>query len=183
MNGAGCSELLEVCTASTTMPDRLDREPFHSTRVADDTFCLRLGHGFGVVFLDGGDSQVSGRYRIGGAKQGDGPTTGGRPQQTSVLRSKLGGNAPITCHCSVSKKLHTQGACDRHLLRVQGVRLQIVCHNGGESPWRQRLHEVDRWPSLGSNAGAVSGSRALVGALGLRVVMEKIAHNLAKSGS
>ena len=173
MNGTGCNELLEACTSATTPSGCLSNRSGASASFA---ILLRLTQ-LPVCCIHRLNPQ------IGAFNQGDGPTTGGRPPQTSVLRSKLGGNAPITCHCSVSKKLHTQGACDRHLLRVQGVRLQIVCHNGGESPWRQRLHEVDRWPSLGSNAGAVSGSRALVGALGLRVVMEKIAHNLAKSGS
>ena len=80
MNGAGCNELLEACTSPTTLPGRLDRESFHSTRVADDTFGLPLGHGFGVVFWGGGDSQINGRYRtwIGAANQGDSPTTDGR---------------------------------------------------------------------------------------------------------
>jgi hypothetical protein len=50
MNGTQRNELLEACTSPTTLPGRLDRESFHSTRVADDTFCLHLGHGFGVVF-------------------------------------------------------------------------------------------------------------------------------------
>lgn len=80
MNGAGCNELLEACTSPTTLPSRLDRESFHSTRVADESFCLRFGHGFVLVFWGGGNSQVNGKYGtwIGAANQGDGLTTGGR---------------------------------------------------------------------------------------------------------
>jgi hypothetical protein len=46
MDGAGSNELLE---AATTLPAYLDRESFHSTPVADDTYCLRPGRGFGAV--------------------------------------------------------------------------------------------------------------------------------------